>query len=360
MPLFRKPRSPYFWYDFRFGGKRYRGSTEERTKAAARAFEAELITSLQKEGTMPKRGAKAPLLRDFLNQFLAYVDANQHLAVKTKRYYRNGARMLQETALREFPIDRITRPTVSAVKFSGSGSRANNAVRTLRAALSYGVELRLLSNAPTLQLYEERTREQTFSPQQEQDFLAVADETMADAFILLLDTGMRPDEACRFEWEWIDWARNLIRIPNGKTRAAERSVPISARLHVRLKRRAEEQQTSRWSNYRAGRYVFPSKKKGKHLSNFQDAFSRARAAANLPASLVLYSTRHTFGTDLAEMRDPKLTMVTMGHEDLKTTARYQHPQTERVATFIEERNAKRKSAATTNGHTFGHTSPTVN
>lgn len=361
MPLFRKPRSPFFWYDFRYNGKRYRGSTKEQTKAAARTFEADLLMKLERGSSISFRGRRAPLLRDFLLEFLAYVEANQHLAAKTKRYYRNGVRMLQETALREFPIDRLTRSVVAAVQFRGSGATANNAVRTLRASLSYAVELRTLHAAPSLQLYQERARDQVFTPEHERAFLEHADRNMADFFILLMDSGMRPDEACRFEWDWTDWIRNVIKIPDGKTGAARREVPMSTRVREMLIARMKWLRESEWKNYRAMKFAFPSKHEGKHVSSMSHAFNRTKRAAKLPAALVMYCTRHTFGTDLAELGNPKLTMITMGHEDLKTTARYQHPQTHKVASFIDERNAKRKSATTgQDGHTFGHTSTTVN
>jgi hypothetical protein len=53
-------------------------------------------------------------------------------------------------------------------------------------------------------------------------------------------------------------------------------------------------------------------------------------------------------------RDSKLTMKAMGHVDVRTAARYQHPDTSEIAGVMNQRNAKNKSATTEDGHTFGH------
>jgi len=141
MPIARKKGGPYFWYDFRYRGERHRGSTKETSKAAARHFEAQLIAKLEVGDVLPVQGRRAPLLRDFLPQFLASFENNQLRAEKTKLYYRTAARLLLATALAEYPIDRITTSTVAGVQFPHSSYTANNAIRTLRRALTHGVEL---------------------------------------------------------------------------------------------------------------------------------------------------------------------------------------------------------------------------
>jgi len=55
----------------------------------------------------------------------------------------------------------------------------------------------------------------------------------------------------------------------------------------------------------------------------------------------------------------KLTMAAMGHIDVKTAMRYQHPETGQVSDMMNQRNSKRKSVTTENGHTFGHTEHVV-
>jgi integrase len=74
-------------------------------------------------------------------------------------------------------------------------------------------------------------------------------------------------------------------------------------------------------------WLFPSKRaKGGHLTTVAKQFRDARSKAGLPSSLVLYCARHTFGT-AAYGATGNLAMVmnVMGHTDVRTAMRYQHP-----------------------------------
>lgn len=356
MPIIRKKGSPFWYYDFRFGGKRYRGSTETTVKAAARTIESGLLNTLRTEGELVSKESRSPLLRDYLPTFSASIAANQHLAGKTKKYYAAGANLLMKCPLKDVALDRITTSIVAAVEFPHSASTGNNAIRTLSRALSHAVEIGLLRAAPRLHQYAESARDQVFTPDFEARLLAVAPQPLHDVFCILMDTGMRPDECYRLAWEDVLWTDNLIRIPDGKTRAARRTIGISARVRDILTTRAKVQgDNSRW--------VFPSwKRPGQHIGTVNKSFVQARRAAKLPNRLVLYATRHTFGTDImAATGNQKLTMKTMGHVDVKTSARYQHPETAQVGSIIDLRNEQRKSVTTSgkNGHTFGHTRHSV-
>jgi integrase len=72
-------------------------------------------------------------------------------------------------------------------------------------------------------------------------------------------------------------------------------------------------------------------------------FREARKAAGLPASLVLYAARHTYGTFVYEAtKNLQLVMNSMGHGDVRTTMRYQlHDHLEPVRNAIDQRNQER-------------------
>src|ERR1700675_477094 len=67
------------------------------------------------------------------------------------------------------------------------------------------------------------------------------------------------------------------------------------------------------------------------------------ALAGLPESLVLYCARHTFGT-AAYGATGNLAMVmnVMGHTDIRTAMRYQHPVLDSVREAIDQRNIRHK------------------
>ena len=193
----------------------------------------------------------------------------------------------------------------------------------------------MIAVAPAVKLMKEVGRELTIEPETEAKLLDVAKQPMKDVLILIQDTGMRPEEVFRIRIENIDWNQRLIFNPNGKTKAARRYVPISERMLDLL--------MVRCSDKREG-WLFPSQRaKGGHLTTVAKQFRDARSKAGLPASLVLYCARHTFGT-AAYGATGNLAMVmnVMGHSDVRTAMRYQHPVLDSVRDAIDQRNLRHK------------------
>jgi integrase len=70
-------------------------------------------------------------------------------------------------------------------------------------------------------------------------------------------------------------------------------------------------------------------------------FREARQEAGLPESLVLYCARHTFGTAAYEATgNLAMVMKVMGHADVRTAMRYQHPVLDSIRQAIDERNSR--------------------
>jgi integrase len=90
-------------------------------------------------------------------------------------------------------------------------------------------------------------------------------------------------------------------------------------------------------------WVFASKlSKSGHSVTIAKQFRKARESARLPESVVLYSARHTFGTvAYRETGNLKLVMDVMGHADVRTAMRYQHPEADLIRDVINRRNAER-------------------
>lgn len=147
---------------------------------------------------------------------------------------------------------------------------------------------------------------------------------------------MRPDEVFRIRVENIDWTRRLIFNPGGKTKAARRHVPISERMLDILMLRC--------SGKREG-WLFPSRRAaGGHLTTVAKQFRDARSQAGLPGHLVLYCARHTFGTAAYDATgNLAMVMNVMGHTDVRTAMRYQHPALDSVREAIDQRNLRHNS-----------------
>ena len=79
----------------------------------------------------------------------------------------------------------------------------------------------------------EKHREHVVMPDEEARYLAAAPEPLASVSVVLIDTGLRPDECYRLQWESISWenGRNgTLLVTHGKTAAARRVLPMTPRV----------------------------------------------------------------------------------------------------------------------------------
>ena len=154
------------------------------------------------------------------------------------------------------------------------------------------------------------------------------------------DAGLRDErELFAMRIEDLDLERGFIHVPDSKSDAGVRSIPMSDRLRDSLRARCGERRQG---------WVFPSPRRSRsgHLTTIAARFRQARRQAGLSRALVLYCARHDFGTRLmAETGDLKLVMTIMGIRDVKTALRYQHPNLERARTALVAADRQRREAA---------------
>jgi len=240
------------------------------------------------------------------------------------------------TELAGMTLDRITTEEVDSLRLKGSPAWVNQGLRTLRRLLGKPAEWRVIAAVPTIKLVKEQGRELTIDQDSEAKLLTVGKQPMTDVLVILQDTGMRPDEVFRIRIENIDWMRQIIFNPPGKTRASRRSVPISKRMFNILMVRCGEKREG---------WLFPSKRAaGGHLTTVAKQFREARRAAGLPEDLVLYCVRHAFGTAVYEATgNLAMVMKAMGHADARTAMHCQHPALDPVREAIDQRNLRHNS-----------------
>jgi hypothetical protein len=116
--LFRKAKSRFYWFDFTVRGQRYRGSTGE-TKAvrATKVASMKLAQALELGDLFP---TKATVLTDFSERFLSWLD-EARLEQKTKKFYRNGCRLLKVTAIFSTRLTEITTEDADRIEISRLG-----------------------------------------------------------------------------------------------------------------------------------------------------------------------------------------------------------------------------------------------
>jgi integrase len=203
--------------------------------------------------------------------------------------------------------------------------------------LRVAVDWNVLRAAPRIKLLEEHGRTALVESSTEALLLKHAPQTLADVLVIMMDCGMRPEEAMRMRKEHVFWDRSVILVPYGKSFKSKRYVPLSERIRKLL--RLRESGDSPW--------VFPSKRaKCGHLTTISKQWREAVKAVNLAnakqklqpisSDLKLYCARHTFATDmLAEGLNVVEVKELMGHEDIKTTMKYLHPDTSGAAAVVK-------------------------
>jgi integrase len=339
--LYKRPGHPYWWYDFTVRGERFRGSTKKTSKTAAAETVALLLASVVEGKT--QIGKKAPVLSQFVQRFLSYVD-NAKLAEKSKSYLRNGWRLLETTSIAGMRMDRITTEDIDALKFSGGPYNVNCALKTLRRMLHKAEEWGLIGRVPKMKLMKELGRTLRLDAEVERKLLEAAGSllnsgewtakmhaTFRDVIIFVRDTGMRNKKELFCSIEDIDWTDRVFFIPDSKTPNGRRFVPISDRVLELLKTRCGERREG---------WIFKAFSASGHLTTVDKKFREARRKAGLPEKLVLYCGRHDYGTRVLQgTGNLAVVMRAMGHGSPSTAMKYQHPELEQVRRVLNGTSA---------------------
>jgi len=101
--------------------------------------------------------SKPPVLGGFAERFLDWV-SNSRLEEKTRKFYRNGWRLLKATSVAALRVDQITSDCAEQLKFPGSAANANCALRTLRRMLHKAEEWKVIGHAPKIKMMKEHGR----------------------------------------------------------------------------------------------------------------------------------------------------------------------------------------------------------
>ncbi|MBI2677963.1 MAG: tyrosine-type recombinase/integrase [Candidatus Koribacter versatilis] len=83
-----------------------------------------------------------------------------------------------------------------------------------------------------------------------------------------------------------------------------------------------------------------------HLTTLAERFRDAREKAGISPEMVLYCGRHDYGTRMMERTgNLKAVMKVMGHRDVKTAMKYQHPELEIVRAALEKGSEAKEASA---------------
>jgi integrase len=209
-------------------------------------------------------------------------------------------------------------------------STINSCLRALRRVLRLAAEWSVIEVVPRIKMLSgERHRERVLTATEEAKYLSAGSALLHDVSLVLFDTGMRPEECHRMQWEYINWAGGrygTILIQTGKTKAARRVLPLSHRVRLMLEKRCKD------ADKPAEGWVWPANNKDGRI-NHDSLKTQHKTALKLSKvrAFEVYSIRHTFLTRLGESGCDVWTLARIaGHSNIKMSQRYVHPSEDSV------------------------------
>ncbi len=379
--VFKQKNSNRWWYKFVWNGELIRESTKQTNKRVAEQMEAAHKGALAKGEVGIRDKVQVATLADFAaKDFLPFVDARFVDKRNTLGFYRNGVKnLLAFVPLNQAKLDTITSDNITAYIASRRQkglqvASINRELQVLRRMLRLAVEWSKLERVPPKVelLPGERRRDRVLTHEEEREYFRAAQmigEEIENAYsralegiramrgqepirpedpfllrdrtALLIDCGLRPEEAFRLRWD--ELRDGAVHIAYGKTINARRRIPLTQRALALLEMR-RSCASSEWMfpAHTASGYAEKSTPKKQH--------KRACLLAKVQP-FTLYTFRHTCLTRWAAHMDPYTLAYLAGHSDFGMTRRYVHPQTETVRAAIE------RAQAAGGGHSFGHSDP---
>jgi len=341
MTIYR--RGSVYWFDFVCKGRRIQRSTRQGNWRVAEQLEAveRSRLSLAEAGIVERE--PAPLLSDFAKQFLAEVEKDRH--PRTVRRYRVSLVSLEKwfgsKRLSEITSEAISQYKSKRLELGRSNATINRDLACLRRLLGMAVRQDKLSRSPfterKVEFLREPGSERILTFEEERRYLAKARPTLRDVAVLILETGLRPDEVFHTTERDVELDRRCLHIRSGKTKNARRDVFLTdAALEV-IKRRIRAIPSEARDGQSSSLYLFPRYEGfisvdgttgydwNRPMTQLWNAHHEALAASGIQPPFRLYDLRHTYGTRAVEAGMDVLTLMRlMGHASLHTTNRYVH------------------------------------
>jgi hypothetical protein len=120
-------RGNVWWYRIRWNGRQYRGSCKTIKESEAKKVESLVLSRLMENKALPG-SKKIPTLREFSMWFLPWLEAlpaDRTPKEGTRKYYRQGWALLEQTKLAGMKIDCITTDDIASTAVGSSPANTN-------------------------------------------------------------------------------------------------------------------------------------------------------------------------------------------------------------------------------------------
>lgn len=320
-------RGKVWWFKFRLQGRGYCSTTRCNNRRDAASVEAKIRSEVALGNFDILKREPAPTVTTLLkDSFMPFVEARFSERKNTRDYYFYGTGMLTASKLSELRVDEITSEHIaryiSEHKAIQSPSTINQGLRTLRRAVRLAQEWGKIARAPKITLAAgEGMRTRILTQDEEKLYLEAASEPWRTIATIMLDLGMRPGEIRILRAEHLSWDDRRIRILFGKSSAARRILPMTARVYESLHDWWQQNGSP------ANGWIFRSKKFDGPVSAkvLHDWHCKAIQATKVKR-FEPYCMRHTALTRLSLFCDSSTLAAIAGHSSPVITQRYIHTQ----------------------------------
>jgi len=362
MSLFK--RGNIWWYNFFFNGRHIQRSAKTTNQRKAEKYERAYRTQLERGevGLDPPKKKEVPTLNQAVVAFLEWsrIEHATHPGT-TRRYQVSSKPLLRYFNNGNIKLDAIDKEKIEAYKpwrlkqrrlppVKAKPGKKHKAKPLRPATINRELAcLKIILNHhegsvpanPVCKvkfLNEDNHQTRVLNPDEEKLYLLAASQPLQDIAVLMLETGMRPEEACRIRRENVNLGEGYVFIPFGKTKAARRKLALSERAYNVLLHRINDTEIK-------GEHLFPGRGEGdKPLVKVNHAHTSAVKRSGVKP-FVLYALRHTFATRAVEAGVDLVTLAAMlGHSRLAMVMRYAHPSEEHQFEAMRKIRAYRKTA----------------
>lgn len=369
MALYKRGKT--WWMNFWFDGHHVQKSTKCKNKRDAEAIEHAYYTQLAKGEVGIEAKKTVPNFRNSVKDFLEWSKIEHAAKPNTYIRYETSTKALL-VFFGDVRLDRVTPTDVEKFKVwrskqftqkrgvkpkkirtqkktepKGKGSKKtispatiNRELACLKKIFNRLVKENVLISNPVSKvkfLAENNEQMRVLSYSEEKLYLMACSQPLQDFAVIMLETGMRPDEVRNLTVKDINLDREYLQVSKGKTKAARRKIPLSEIAFNVLESRIKNAENE---------YIFAGvrgvDKSNKPLVKLNNAHYGALNRSKVD-KFRLYDLRHTFATRQAEAGTDLVTLASLlGHSRLEMVMRYAHPSENHKVDAIKRMEAARK------------------
>lgn len=362
MPVFKRPRSPYWWYSFTVNGRRFRGSTQAADRATAEIIEAKLRHDALIQGVTGRR-PEMTLDAAFGRYFLEVADFQTTADDTARASARILARLGKSTLLSEVGTDQLAGyiakrrgdrigkkpkkgPDPRRLVSNATVNRDLELLRRVfrRADKTWKVAVAEIEWGELL-LPEAAERVRHLSTEEEDRLLANLRPDFWPLVLFAALSGLRRSAVVELTWPQVDWRARCVHVvlksrePGGRPHTVPLTAPMLAILQQQLGNHPERVFTYTAARTRRCPYSGLLQVEGRRYPFTRNGWRRAWVDALQKAGVAnfrFHDLRHTAATRLlAATGNLKAVQKLLGHTEIATTARYAHVDTAELSRLMD-------------------------